>query len=417
MRDVGLGIWRIGLGVVVVVLVWRIVTLGVSEHFAAQSGDDPLAAAKKSLTWNASNAGAMYSAALAELPGDPEKAMTYAERSLENNPADARPLVVLAHASLVQGQADRADAYAESAAKLMPVDTSVLAGLADYWTKRDRAGKALEYLSTLLQVNPALATRVYPLLLRVAESPDNRELLAPLAKNPPVWWEKFYAYVCKRAIALETVAVLTTMRRKSREPLSLYERRAAVARLQKDNEWPAAYLTWVNGLSKEERRYLVSVYNGGFEAEVSNEGFDWNVRQVKGVKVSRQRTYGIRGERALHMIFSGREIRFRHIWQPLFLAPGDYRFRTMVRPDRLEGRGGLKWAIRCIETQDELLGESERFLGASEWRWSQFEFSVPMNGCAAQVLGLESDGRTSFDHRLEGEIWFDQVAIRRINSE
>lgn len=416
MQTVAVGIWRIGLGVVVLVLVWRIVVWGVSEHFAAESGIAPLTAAKKTLAWDTSNAGALYVTALAALPDDPATAVDFATRSIENNPTDARPLVVLANAFLAQGLVDRADGYAASAAVLTPVDATVLVGLADYWTKRNQAGKALEFLSTVLQVNPGLATRAFPLLLQVAESADSREILAPLAKTPPEWWEDFYAYAVRRAVSLETVAVLTTMRRKSQEPLSPKERSAAVARLQQDNEWPAAYLTWVNGLTQAERRYLGSVYNGGFEGEMSSEGFDWSIRPVKGVEASRQHTYGIRGEKALHIVFSGHELRFKHLWQPVFLAPGDYRFWTMVRPDRLQGRGGLKWVIRCVDALDESLGESARFLGASEWRWSQFDFSVPMDGCAAQVLRLESDGRTSFDHRLEGEVWFDQVAIRPINS-
>jgi tetratricopeptide (TPR) repeat protein len=410
-------LWRIGLGTLGVLLLWRIVILGVSDHYAAQIDVDGESAAQKALAWNPSNSQALRILADWTLAQDPASAAMKAERSLQADPTDARALLVLAHARLVLGETEPADRHAEQAARLMPVKASVQLGLAEYWIKRQRTERALAHLDRALRVKPGLSEELFPRLLEVAESFEARELLAPAAHEPAPWWGDFFLYVCRKALSLETVSALKLMRRGSALPLSEGEREALVERLLKERQWPAAYLAWVNGLDPDRRRYLGSVYNGGFEAEISSIGFDWQLPRIKGFNAARRHTYGIRGEKALHLVFTGRELQFRHLRQRLFLAPGGYSFRSMVRPQGLQGRGGLSWTVYCADSPEADLGRSGRFLGSSDWRWSQFDFVVPSTGCAGQELRLESLGRTSFDHKLEGEIWLDQVSIRRVDEE
>jgi tetratricopeptide (TPR) repeat protein len=415
MQSTGLNLWRAGLALIAALVIWRVTVLGVAEHYA--EGDGGPASAARALAWDRNNATALYESARAVLATDPDQAMDLARRAFAASPVDARPLLVLAQAHLALGEPVQADRLAEQAGRLVPTRVSVLLQMARYWGDRGRVDRSLAALSDALTASPALSRDLFPALLRLAEDPLARDAFTPITAQPPPWWDGFYAYLAQRAVALETVAAFTTLRRQSPVPLSGEERDAAVERLQRENEWPAAYLMWVNGLDPERRRHLGSVYNGGFEAEVTERGFDWHLPRIKGAKAARQHTYGVRGERALRVIFEGREMRFRHLYQPLFLAPGNYAFHALARPDQLQGRGGPVWTVRCVAGDKPLLGNSERYLGSSEWRRSDFRFSVPEEGCSGQLLRLESTGTTSYDHRLEGEIWFDQVAIRRIRGE
>jgi hypothetical protein len=154
------------------------------------------------------------------------------------------------------------------------------------------------------------------------------------------------------------------------------------------------------------------VFNGGFELPVTNQGFDWRLPNIKGaVRSTQDETYGVSGERALHLVFEGREFRFNHLYQQLFLNVGTYRFTVRTRTDSLEGRGGLMWSIACAATPAELLGETDRLLGTNEWRWLTMEFAIPDATCDSQVLRLQSTGDRLYDHKLEGHAWFDRVQI------
>jgi hypothetical protein len=83
-----------------------------------------------------------------------------------------------------------------------------------------------------------------------------------------------------------------------------------------------------------------------------------------------------------------------------------------VRTDSLASQGGLKWVVRCRFPQPADLGESERFLGSSEWRDFSFSIQVP-EGCLAQEIRLVSAGTREFEHKMTGGIWFDGLSIRR----
>jgi hypothetical protein len=109
----------------------------------------------------------------------------------------------------------------------------------------------------------------------------------------------------------------------------------------------------------------------------------------------------------------GRRVRFKHLWQNLFLAPGRYRLSGLARPDQLKARRGLQWQVQCAAGSNGVLGKSEEFAGSGDWRDFNFQIDVPGN-CTGQILRLLSLGKRDLDHELAGAIWFDGMRIERI---
>jgi hypothetical protein len=169
----------------------------------------------------------------------------------------------------------------------------------------------------------------------------------------------------------------------------------------------------VSGLGGEQRRQLGFLHDGGFELEPSNWGFDWRIRSMPQALVDRGTTYGIDGEKALHLLFRDYRGRFEGVSQFLFLDPGHYRLSGRVSTDSLESRGGIRWGVRCLLAEPRELGASERFLGANEWRDFAFEFEVP-DSCVLQELRLVSAGERRFEHRITGGAWFDRLMIGKV---
>jgi len=212
----------------------------------------------------------------------------------------------------------------------------------------------------------------------------------------------------------EPVRLLFAMRRQSTQAaITEAERQTYVSRLKKDGMISEAYIEWVNGLDRAQRAQLGLIHDGGFELEPTNWGFDWHVRSTPIALVDRGRTYGIDGEKALHLLFDRHERRFSEVYQPLFLDPGRYRLTGRVRTDNLDSQGGLKWTLRCILPEAKDLDESERFLGSNEWRDFGLEFQVP-ESCMLQEIRLASAGERPVELKISGGAWFDRMAIRRL---
>jgi hypothetical protein len=181
----------------------------------------------------------------------------------------------------------------------------------------------------------------------------------------------------------------------------------------RDKRWLDAYLAWLNGLDDRQLTVLGNIYNGSFELPLTSVGFDWRVFPLRGVVVETAQTYGTRGDKALHINFNGQRAQFRHVLQYLFLEPGQYRLRGWVRVDQLRTERGLRWTMRCAPDQPVLVA-SELFLGSDDWRLFGVEFTVPESDCMAQMLRLELEGRAALDFEVEGDIWFDDLSVVRL---
>jgi tetratricopeptide (TPR) repeat protein len=394
-------------------LIWRIGATGMSYHYAEAFDDGDSGAATKALVWDGRQPTALLRRALEVGNTDPDAAAPLLAKAYAENPADPRPLAILAKAAQERGELERADALVRTAVDLTPANPGVQLDAASYWAARGDLETAMAHWSLAMEIDPATKQQLIPVLLKLAEDPSARLAFRPFTASPPTWWDAFFSEVARRALDVETVRVLYTLRGESPQvPLTEPERQAYVARLQREGRITEAYIDWINGFSRERRAELGLIHDGGFELEPTNWGFDWQMRTRQGVIIDRARTYGIDGNKALHLLFDGYDRRFLDISQLLFLDPGPYRLTGRVRTDSLETQGGLKWVVRCVlpETQD--LGETERFLGTNQWRDFDIEFRVPLD-CGLQEIRLESTGKRAFEHRITGGAWFDRMAVRK----
>lgn len=287
---------------------WRVIVTGVSNYYVDQANAGDVTALDKALSWNKSNTEALYLKGWQLRATAPDRALELFRASLRGNPADARPLVALVSVLQNKDRLEEADVMMQEATMRMPANKSVRLHAANYWVSRNKLDQAIADWDAVLSLDAGMGSKVYPLLIQLAEVPEARGLLKPLTDKPPQWWEGFFSFLAKEAKQLDTVIAVATLRHQSKVPLSAEERRQFVKRLKKDNQWAEAYLVWVNGLSSKQRRYLGSVFDGGFELEPANHGFGWFFPESKGVIARPQHSYGIDGMKALRLIFKGDEI-------------------------------------------------------------------------------------------------------------
>lgn len=397
-------------------LAWQAVSGNMADHHLQRAGEGERQAVEAALWWQPDHPRALTLHARAlQREGDARAAEDALRRAVTANPADARPLAELARLRAAAGSEALADEMMDAAHRLMPVHPGVQQNIGLYWLQRGEPARGIAHVATALSGDYRLKDRFFPLLLAAAEDPELRGALQPLAADPPTWWTSFVEQASRTAKSADSVIALLQMRAAAKDvPVSEREREALLQRLYRDGRVADAYLQWMNSLDETGLQRLGYVFDGGFEGPFANGGFGWfgNLPRNAGFRISTGATWGVSGERAVHIGFSGKRARFQHLYQNLFLGPGRYEVSGQFRPDALRARRGLQWRVHCNAGGSQLLGESEFLLEGTEWRRFSFDVEVPAN-CAGQVLRLYSGGNRDVDHELQGGAWFDAMRIAR----
>jgi hypothetical protein len=332
------------------------------------------------------------------------------------NPASPWPLIAAARVAGENDQTERADRLVEVAVALAPATPGVLREAAAYWASRGQPERAVAYLATALEADGSLGKELFPPLFTLAEDPDASALLEPFATRPPTWWSGFFQQFARSADDVDALRRIYRLRTRAvAEPLTPEERTAYVGRLQKEGNVSEAYVVWASGLSQLQRNALGLLFNGQFELPLSQAGFGWQTLRNAHASANVLTTAGTTANRALRLRFRAHEERFRHLFQPLFLDPGNYQLTGQVRTERFKSDGGLRWEVRCLAPERQLLAQGVPFLSAPDWTPFEIAFEVPQ-GCKQAELRLVSAGKRSFELRIEGDIWFDDLRIVRVEA-
>ncbi len=393
---------------------WQIVVVNLAEYFVLHGNE---AGDEKALRWYPEHPGALLRQGVRLLESDPAQAEQLLREAIVADPASAHSFVQLALLWDSRGEREQAAKLAAIAARLAPMRSHVQLGVAELWARQEQLSLAIKHLSRALELQPGLQEKVFPRLLRFAHNPASHSTFASLLNSDgPSWWPVFFNWLAAKAANLETVSTLYKLRNEGGEP-TVEEQHDYMVRLQKEGLWQQAYFIWLNNLDADQSAELGNIYNGSFELGVSDEGFDWRTPMIGGVFIETLPVYGATGERALHVVFQGRRVQFKHLHQYLFLQPGSYRLHGRVWPDGLQTEQGPRWALYCLPDARASIATSERFLGKEQWRRFAIHFQVPSEDCSVQQLRLELVGRFGEELEASGAIWFDGLSIRKVDDE
>jgi hypothetical protein len=391
-------------GLLLSLIAWRVLTLGMAEHL---SRADPDAA----LGWRAGYAEAQLRQLelRARQPRHSEAQRTGALAAIRSAPLDGRGYRMLARQAELRGEMPVAMALYSLAAKRGPRDLPTQGWLIKYSLAHGDSAQALVHIDQILRVQPEMASRMYPILMALAAR-DPVKVAKVLLQAPP-WRPQFMVYLFRQSQDSPGLFGLVQRLRRSPDGLTDAELSAWLGRLVRNRQWGSAYLSWVESLSPEASRRIGNIYNGSFEFEPSQLGFDWRFGRVPGARVSRAQVTGSQGGLALRVEFEDRRVAFRHVRQLLALVPGTYRLEGRVRLDDLRGERGLVWTLTCAEN-GRVIAETDPVTGRRDWRTFERDLVVPAENCGGQWLTLRVPARIAAEQRLGGVAWFDDLSIQ-----
>jgi tetratricopeptide (TPR) repeat protein len=398
------------LGLVAALIAWRVVVINMAElHLQGEEKD----AATLTLDWDKTNAQALFSEGVRVATADPAQAITYLAAAVRGNPTDGPTYAAIARLKEQGGELAEAEQAMQAAAQMAPRRVDVQLEAARFWFRRGDIARAMKHMDVVLTFGGSLREQIFPDLLKLAEDPATREIAhAKLLKQRIAWWPQFFNHAAAKATSVETLRALFQMQADGPNAVTTEGLRAYLQRLQRENLWIESYLVWLNNLRKDQLNAIGNLFNGGFEEEISNLGFDWILTPASQVVVDTASTYGATGHKALRVVFRGPRIQFQHVHQYLMLDPGTYVLHGRVRPDNLETSEGIQWSVYCVGNA-KAIAHSERFTGTDHWQHFTAQIQVPVQDCSVQMLRLELAGRSALDFEAKGAIWFDDLSIAR----
>lgn len=385
---------------------WRALALGMAGYDAAS-------APAEALDWRPGFAEAELNRAEAAFFGKtaPLGQDQAVRAAIRLAPLDGRGYRLLGREAELRGDLAAATRLYGIAASRAPRDLPSQAWLAERELAHGEFAPALARFDQMMRVQPEIGLKLTPLLLAVAaHAPAQADFARLLARQPP-WRVDFMPRLMVQTKDLSTIFELVERLRAAPGSLAPEELRIWLDRLALEAQWGTAYLTWVQSLGPEASGRIGNVFNGSFESEPSNLGFDWRFAPVNGASISRSQVPGADESLALRVEFGGGRVPFQNVRQLLALAPGNYRLRGRVRLDDLRSERGLVWTLTCFEDGHQI-GETDPMSGRREWRSFEVAATVPAEKCGGQWLTLRVPARIAAEQRIGGVAWFDDLKMK-----
>lgn len=347
-------------------------------------------------------------------PAEAAEMRSAIEHALKREPLDARAVRMLGQ--LADDAGDRART---AAAMRVAARQSLRESAAVYWLLMQAAEArdyraALAHADALLRSRPSLSTLVVPVLVSIVERPGGSDLIVDALGRDPPWRGQLLSSLPRLAQDERTPLQVLTALKQSRVPPTVHDYRAYIEHLLGRQRFELAYYTWLQSLTPEQLASTGFLFNGNFLLQPSGLPFDWVLRDGPGVTVEIAQLPSEPGQNALVLEFGVGRVEFPGVTQHLMLGPGGYRLKGRHRGE-LMGARGLRWRVVCATGGRLPLGEGEMLLGAvPNWREFDVQFTVPAEGCRAQIVRLDLDARSASEQLVTGRMSFDDLAITRV---
>jgi tetratricopeptide (TPR) repeat protein len=157
------------------------------------------------------------------------------------------------------------------------------------------------------------------------------------------------------------------------------------------------------------------VFDGGFEHELLNGGFDWREIQQADIAYSFDGAVFHSGRRSLRIEFQKSEnLNFQHVYQYVMVEPRQqYRLTAFLQTEGISSDSGIRFEIRDprhpaitpILTQD--------VKGTTPWTRVQATVMTDANTHLLEIVLRRLPSET-LNHELRGTAWIDDVALRKV---
>jgi hypothetical protein len=158
------------------------------------------------------------------------------------------------------------------------------------------------------------------------------------------------------------------------------------------------------------------VFNGRFEHEIMNGGFDWREVAASGAQFAFDDRIAHAGSRSFQVQFDGTQnVDFQNLFQYVAVEPGThYHFSAYLRTEAISTDHGICFEIVDPRHASQVQIVTPDVAGTNQWTLVQTDL---VTGSQTQLLRITLRRIPSwkFDNKLSGTVWVDDVALAPIS--
>ncbi|HEV2381480.1 MAG TPA: tetratricopeptide repeat protein [Terriglobia bacterium] len=344
---------------------------------------------------------------------DPAASLRYFRRAVELSPDQAPYWADLGSACEATRDFACADQALARALRLAPMVPRLYWITANYHLRRSQPETALSLFRKLLELDPQYAQPTFDVCLRVLNDPAliERQVL-PGGKNPALGlaYAEFLSAQGESAAARQAWA--DAVRKGSRFQFSLVE--SYIERLIDSGQLEEAASAW----SDLERLGVIGqpdngnlVFNGGFEREPLQSGFDWRDSVASYVAVDFAEPASSQGRRCLRLDFMGTNADFEPVFQWVEVSSHQrYLLTAEARSESISSDSGPRLRVVDAGCPACLDAASDTVVGSTPWHRLSIEFETGSQTRLVKLSIWRPHSRT-FPTEITGHFWLDAVRL------
>ena len=345
---------------------------------------------------------------------DLQQALRYYQKAAEVNPRSDIYWMDLAGAYGMLGATSRAREAYEQAKLDHPVSPEVAWRYGSFLLRQNDASKAFAEFRVALMRDPKLETSAVAQSWKAGASPSLilNEILPAQSQYYLVALD-FFLSQRQDAAALEIWSRLLDLK----QPLEIQQAVPLVNDLIAQDRAQEARNVWQQALtathSAADSKGDPSVlFNGGFEHDLVNGGFDWRETPVQGASFEIDTGVAHSGARSLRINFDGSaNLDFAHLLQWVAVQPRSrYRFAAYLRTEGISTDSGVRFQVYDPHHPAVPQTLTAELTGTHPWSLVDAELTTgPETHLLAVVLRRVPSRK--FDNKLQGTVWVDDVSL------
>jgi tetratricopeptide (TPR) repeat protein len=343
---------------------------------------------------------------------DLKTSILYFQKSLRASPLQGGCWLDLAHAYQTSGMTENAGKALKRAVMLNSENPGVIWEAGVFYLINGDIAESVRNFRKFILLKPERQDDVYDMIWKLPV--DSSYVLKNLIPDSYPFYRKYLLYLMStdRIPALKELWEAMKGKTVEDELLLNYEDFLISKHLYDDAESIWKDFTFKKFKVKADDRQNL-LWNGDFELQVVNGGFDWRVSETPGVDVFLDRDIHILGKKSIGVTFDGTQNPDALIASQVVRVKPDakYLLRGNIKTENITTTNGLYFAVYGHDCK-EFYKKSDVITGTNFWREIALEFKVP-TGCGAITVMVKRDRSNKFNNKISGNAWIDGISLNQ----
>ncbi len=341
---------------------------------------------------------------------DLTKAIKYYEESIRLSPLQGGCWLDLAKAYRAAGLTENAGNALERAVRLIPKSPAVMWEAGVFYLINGDIDRSVRSLRNFILLNPGRQVDAYDLVWKIPL--NSQYILENLIPDSYPYYKNYLLYLISTNRIEEAKYLWNKIKGLPVEDeLFLRYTDFLISRhLYEDAE--SIWKDFIDKKFKGKKENQPSLlWNGSFEYDILNGGFDWKISETKGADVFLDWGVRIFGDRSLGVTFDGTQNPGITIAsQVVRVVPqAKYLLRGNIKTDSLTTTNGLFFSVEGHDCRG-LYKKSDVITGTNLWREINVEFEVPPE-CSAVSIKVRRERSNKLNNKISGSAWIDGISL------